>query len=265
MDINKAGIDIIFGAIGIALLSVISFLTLIFGRAKRMFSLRVFVLFSLASSTFLFFLLYTDNKLEFSRAYFLIQSFSYLLEMAMCIELAEMIIKNNWIVLLIFGPLLTAVMVLFVVKYSVPTSLNDVLYPGYAATTLCGFVLFVAWLLETRLEGRLDKPYSGIAASIGIYISFRFLIMLANNYYKMAHWNVIGRLHPINELVFTCTLLYSILPPSNIIPFPLKMTIRDMAAICRTCGMEFPNHKPDCKFKASPSVLAFSAKKFPNA
>jgi len=261
MDINKAGIDIIFGSIGIALLTTISILLLFMGRAARMISLKVFACFSLISSVCLFALLCTGNTREFTSTYFLVQSFSYLIEMAMCIELAEMIIKNNWVVLLIFGPLLSAIMLVFIVKYSIPSTVNDILYPGYAATALCGFILFIIWVLEGKFEGKLEKPYSKIAAIIGIYISFRFLIMLTDGFYRHTHWNIIGRLYPINELLFVALLFYAMLPPSNLIEFPVKMTIKDLAAVCRECGQEYPNHRNGCKHKVRiVSIRSFGRK-----
>lgn len=254
MDINKTAIDIMFGASCIALLFVISFLLTVFNRAPKMLTLKIFSIFSLGASIFLFTLLCTDNTHEYVHAYFLIQSFSYLIEMAICIQLAELIIKNNWVVLLIFGPLMSALMILFVIKYSIPKRLEDVLYPGYAAASLCGFILFVVWMLQGKFENKLERPYSGIATAIGIFITIRFMIMLANNYYQSSHWNIIGRLYPINELAFLIMLMVAILPKNNIIEFPVKMTIKDLAAVCRSCGKEYPLHDKGCKYNKSKIV-----------
>ncbi len=244
MGINQSVIDLIFSVTGIALLCIVFALLVFYKRASKMLTIKLYIGFSLLVSCVLVFLLVGKNYHEYSRIYFLAQDFSYLIEVIMCIELTEMIIKKNYIILMIFGPVVLAVMVLFVVRYNSPTSLTEFTYPGFAGSTLCGFLLFIIWQAEENFNDRLNMPYSGITFCIGLFIALRFAIMIINQHYEQSHWNIVGRLYPINELIFIGLLLRTILIPEV---KPEKLTIDDLAVVCRDCGCEYPRHKIGCK------------------
>lgn len=198
--INSSWFDVLIQLTGLTLCGFLLFVLEYSRMAYRLVTLRLFLAYSLVVTIILSIMLLVSAPMEYAHVYWITQSFSYLIEVSICIQLAKEAIVDNWYVTGIFGPTLCAIATVNMLAYGMPRSLADVTHHTYIATLVCVFVLLFIWLLEGKLEGKLEPPYSGITGVFAAYLCIRFFINNIHSYYGHAHWNVIGRLQPINEV-----------------------------------------------------------------
>lgn len=198
-----------------------AFLVFILGYTDIAFKLRSLYLlltYSLIVTILLAILLRLAPIQEYAHVYWISQTFSYLLEVAVCIQLTKMVLVNNWYVTSIFAPLISVIAAANTIMYGIPNNIGDIIHQSYIASILCMFTLVIVWSFQGRLEGKLKKPYSGITAVFSAYIVARFCINYIHSYYGNSHWWLLGRLQPLNELIFLIGLTVSILSVTSTKP-----------------------------------------------
>ena len=211
--INSSIYDFFIQFLGIILCAFLLGRILLEDIMPKLTSLRWFLAFSILITIIMFFMLQLSTPQEYAHIYWFSQSISYLLEVAICIQLCKIILVDNWYITVMFVPVMFVSSLAVFIIYSFPKRLSDVVHPAYAYSMISGFMLLIIWLVQDKFEGKLEKPYSVIAYGLTIFMASRMVISYIMMYYNNKHWNIIGRLEPLNEIVMILIWMLSLTIP----------------------------------------------------